>query len=96
MMLGGKPDHESAPHARYKHDLAAKVDAYIKANHVQQPQQVAAAPVQPKLEAFKQPETLSNPFDMSDAPVKPVAQAQMQFVDITPTEQQKPEPPKKV
>lgn len=33
MMNGGKPDHEAAPHARYKHDLAAKVEAYIKANH---------------------------------------------------------------
>lgn len=30
MMRDGKPDHEAAPHARYKLDLASKVDAYMK------------------------------------------------------------------
>lgn len=25
MLVGGKPDHEMAPHARYKAELAAKV-----------------------------------------------------------------------
>jgi hypothetical protein len=31
MMHDGKPDHEAAPHARYKLELAAKADAAIKA-----------------------------------------------------------------
>jgi len=31
MIRDGKPDHESAPHARYKHDLSAKAEAMIKA-----------------------------------------------------------------
>ena len=31
MMRDGKPDHEAAPHARYKLELAAKADAAIKA-----------------------------------------------------------------
>lgn len=31
MIRDGKPDHEAAPHARYKLDLAAKADAMIKA-----------------------------------------------------------------
>jgi len=30
MIHDGKPDHEAAPHARYKMDLAAKADAIIK------------------------------------------------------------------
>lgn len=36
MIRDGKPDHEAAPHARYKQDLASKADAMIKANTVQQ------------------------------------------------------------
>ena len=31
MMRDGKPDHEAAPHARYKLELAARADAAIKA-----------------------------------------------------------------
>jgi hypothetical protein len=31
MMKDGKPDHEAAPHARYKLELAAKADAALKA-----------------------------------------------------------------
>ena len=30
MIREGKPDHEAAPHARYKHDLAAAADAAMK------------------------------------------------------------------
>ena len=33
MMRDGKPDHEAAPHQRYKHDLSTKVDAAMKANN---------------------------------------------------------------
>jgi hypothetical protein len=31
MIKDGKPDHEAAPHARYKLDLSAKAEAMIKA-----------------------------------------------------------------
>jgi len=34
MMRDGKPDHEAAPHARYKLELSAKADALIKSNYV--------------------------------------------------------------
>lgn len=34
MIRDGKPDHEAAPHARYKLDLAGKADAMMKANTV--------------------------------------------------------------
>ncbi len=31
MIRDGKPDHEAAPHARYKLELAAKAEAALKA-----------------------------------------------------------------
>jgi hypothetical protein len=31
MFKDGKPDHEAAPHARYKLELAAKAEAALKA-----------------------------------------------------------------
>lgn len=31
MMRDGKPDHEAAPHARYKLDLASKAEQLMKA-----------------------------------------------------------------
>lgn len=31
MMQDGKPNHEAAPHARYKLELAAKAEAALKA-----------------------------------------------------------------
>lgn len=35
MMKDGKPDHEAAPHARWKHDLASQAESKMKANNVE-------------------------------------------------------------
>ena len=35
MMKDGKPDHEAAPHAKWKHDLASRAEAMMKENNVQ-------------------------------------------------------------
>lgn len=87
MLAGGKPDHEMAPHARYKAELAAKVSAHMKANNPELAQQgrqqsKPAAPVEitaNEAAEFKQPDSLQNPFDFSDSKAaltqKPVAQA---------------------
>ena len=40
MMRDGGPDHEAAPHARYKMDLAAAADAALKAEAPQQEAQL--------------------------------------------------------
>lgn len=42
MIKDGKPDHEAAPHARWKHDLASWAESLMKANNVQ------VAPAAPK------------------------------------------------
>jgi hypothetical protein len=31
MIKDGKPDHEAAPHAKYKMDLSAKAEAFLRA-----------------------------------------------------------------
>ena len=64
MMSNGKPDHEAAPHARYKQELAAKVDAVFAS---MQPQQ----PVVKKEEPMP---SLANPFEVSDTAQAPVFQ----------------------
>ena len=45
MYKDGKPDHEAAPHSRYKMELAQKVEAAIKAEMPQQQIPANAAPV---------------------------------------------------
>jgi len=34
MIKDGKPDHEAAPHARYKMELNSKAEAMLKANNI--------------------------------------------------------------
>lgn len=76
-MKDGKPDHEAAPHAKWKHDLASRAEAMMKANNVQVQPTAAKEEIQKQLsDNFKQPDSLANPFDMSqNAPEvkKPVA-----------------------
>lgn len=53
MIRDGKPDHEAAPHARYKLELAAKAEAALKALSVnQQPSPVKSLPVPKEVESF--------------------------------------------
>ena len=46
MIRDGKPDHEAAPHARYKLELAAKAEAALKAISGQQQTSPAKATTQ--------------------------------------------------
>jgi len=43
MIRDGKPDHEAAPHSRYKMELAQKAEAAIKAEMPQVQQQPVQA-----------------------------------------------------
>ena len=74
MIKDGKPDHESAPHARWKQELAARSDAAIKAEMPQVSDQQMVQKTQPGLpQQVPVPQTdLAaglgvNPFDMSGA-----------------------------
>lgn len=61
MMKDGRPDHEAAPHARYKMELSQKAEAALKAMMPsQQPVQQVSKPAEVQL---MQP-MLSNTFDM--------------------------------
>lgn len=64
MMKDGRPDHEAAPHARYKMELAAKADVVLSAELASVPQQ---APVKEAQVTQISSAALSNPFDMPES-----------------------------
>ena len=70
MIRDGKPDHEAAPHARYKLELAAKAEAALKAQSGhQQPSPVKSIPTTKEVESFTQPAALQNPFEFKASDV---------------------------
>lgn len=72
MMRDGKPDHEAAPHARYKQELAARADAFFAQMQPQAPAVVKKEEPMP---------ALTNPFEISDT-AKPIQQPDLQPVEV--------------
>lgn len=83
MIKDGKPDHEAAPHAKYKMELSQKAEAALKSMMPsQQPAQQVSKPAEVQL---TQP-MLSNTFDLQISETKKeVFQAQLQAVEIPAT-----------
>lgn len=63
MMKDGRPDHEAAPHAKYKMELAAKADL-VCATEAAKSTPVAPARAAPAQQTEISQVPLSNPFEM--------------------------------
>ena len=75
MFKEGRPDHEAAPHARYKMELGAEVEKAISADHAKYQAIIGVAPAKtaPTVAAC-----VDNPFALAGAAPQVIAVASQQ------------------